>query len=70
MSPNFYKFILSEINIKRVRIRWIKLDLNWELIVFFKSLRNCKRRNKGIFTLKSNSNKIMLNGGEYQQYHV
>ena len=29
-------------------------------IVLFKSLRNCERRNKGKFTLKSNSNKIML----------
>ena len=26
----------------------------------FKSLRHCKIRNKGNFTLKSNSNKIML----------
>ena len=33
------------------------------LIVLFKSLRNCKRGNKGKFTLKSNSNKIMLSGG-------
>ena len=33
--------------------------------VLFKSLRNCKRRNKGKFTLKSNSNKIMLcDGGD------
>ena len=31
-------------------------------IVLFTSLRNCKRRNKGNFTLKSNSNKIMLCG--------
>ena len=30
---------------------------------YFKSLRNCKRRNKGNFTLKSNSNQIMLCGG-------
>ena len=32
-------------------------------IVLFKSLRNCKRRNKGNFTAKSNSNKIKLCGG-------
>ena len=32
------------------------------LIVPFKSLRNSKRRNKGNFTSKSNSNKIELCG--------
>ena len=32
-------------------------------IVLFKSLRNCKRRNKGNFMLKSNSKKIKLCGG-------
>ena len=32
-------------------------------IVLFKSLRNSKRRNKGNFTSKSNSNKIKLCGG-------
>jgi hypothetical protein len=31
-------------------------------IVLFESLRNCKRRNKGNFTLKSNSNNIMMCG--------
>ena len=35
-------------------------------ILLFKSLRNCTRCNKGNFTLKSNSNKIMLCGGEGQ----
>ena len=37
-------------------------------IVLFKSLRNSKRRNKGNFTSKSNSNKIKMCGG--QQYLV
>ena len=32
------------------------------IIVHFKSLRNCKRRNKGYFTLKTNSNKIVFFG--------
>ena len=31
--------------------------------ITFDTLRNCKRRNKGNFMLKSNSNKIMLCGG-------
>ena len=39
-------------------------------IVLFKSLRNSKRCNKGNFTLKSNSNKIMLCGGGGQPYLV
>ena len=39
-------------------------------IVFFMSLRNCKRRNKGNFMLKSNSNKIMLCWGGWQHYLV
>ena len=34
------------------------------------SLRNCKRRNKGNFTLKSYSNKILLCGGRGQHYLV
>ena len=34
-------------------------------IVLFKSIRKCKRRNKGNFTSKSNSNKIMLCGGQH-----
>ena len=34
-------------------------------IVLFKSLRNSKRRNKGKFTSKSNSNKIKLCGGQH-----
>ena len=42
-----------------------KYNLKLELVLF-KSLRNCIRRNKGNFTLKSNSNKIMLCGGEGQ----
>ena len=39
-----------------------------EKYIIFKSLRNCKRRNKGNFT--SNSNKIMLCGGGGQHYLV
>ena len=39
-------------------------------IVLFKSLRNFKRRNKRNFTLKFNSNKIMLFGGGGQYYLV
>ena len=31
----------------------------------FKSLTTCERRNKGNFTLKSNSNKKMLCGGRW-----
>ena len=41
----------------------IKLRTNerlWRGIVLFKSLRNSKRRKKGNFTSKSNSNKIKL----------
>ena len=41
-----------------------------EKYIIFKSLRNCKRRNKGNFMLKSNSNKIMLCGGGGQHYLV
>ena len=32
-------------------------------LVLFKSLRKCKRPNKGNFMLKSNSNKIIMSGG-------
>ena len=39
-------------------------------IELFKSLRNSKKRKKGNFTLKSNSNKIMLCGGGGQLYLV
>ena len=39
-------------------------------IVLFKSLGNSKRRNKGNFTSKSNSNKIKLCGGGRQYYLV
>ena len=39
-------------------------------IVLFKSLRNCKRRNKGNFASKYNSNKIKLCGGGVQHYLV
>ena len=37
----------------------------WIQIVLFKSIRNSKRRNKGNFTSKSNSNKIKLGGGQH-----
>ena len=40
------------------------------LIVLFKTLRNSKRRNKGNFTSKSNSNLIKLCGGWGQYYLV
>ena len=39
-------------------------------IVLFESLKNCKRRKKGNFTSKSNSNKIKLCGGGGQHYLV
>ena len=45
-------------------------NFKWLLIVLFKSLRNSKRRNKGNFTSKSNSNKIKLCGGGGQHYLV
>ena len=43
----------------------IKRDiiLKKNYILLFKSLRNSKKLNKGNFTSKSNSNKIMLCGG-------
>ena len=34
-------------------------------IVLFKSLRNSKRRNKGNFMSKSNSNKLFGGGGQH-----
>ena len=42
-----------------------KLSQNQSEIVLFKSLRNYKIRNKLNFTLKSNSNKMMLCGGQH-----
>ena len=39
-------------------------------IVLFKSIRKCKRRNKGNFTSKSNSNKIKLCRGGGQHFIV
>ena len=39
-------------------------------IVLFKSVRSCKRRNKGNFTLKYNLYNIMLCGGGGQLYLV
>ena len=41
----------------------IDRSLDRQIIIFFKLLRNCKRRNKGNFMLKSNLNKKMLCGG-------
>ena len=38
-------------------LQWLIKDVL--KIVLFKSLGNCKKHNKGNFTLKSNSNKIM-----------
>ena len=43
---------------------------HFHTIVLFKSLRNSKRRNKGNFTSKSNSNKIKLCRGGGQHYLV
>ena len=40
------------------------------IIVLFKSLRKYKKRNKGSFKLKPNSNEIMLCGGGGQHYLV
>ena len=39
-------------------------------IVLFKWIRKCRRRNKGNFTSKSNSNMIKLGGGGGQHYLV
>ena len=44
--------------------------LGLPLIALFKSLINCKRRNKENFTLKSSSNKIMLCGVRGKHYLV
>ena len=46
------------------------VDIECSLIVLFKSVRNSKRRNKGNFTSKSNSNKIKLCGDGGQHYLV
>ena len=43
--------------IPQVNYKYVVKDVT---IVLFKSLRNCKRRNKGNFMSKSNANKIML----------
>ena len=50
-------FILA---LKETPYKFVRLI--WQGIVLFKSLRNSKRRNKGNFTSKSNSNKIKLCG--------
>ena len=47
-----------------------QLFLARESIVLFKALKNSKRRNKGNFMSKSNSNKIKLCGGGGQHYLV
>ena len=46
------------------------MQVNCVEIVLFRSLRNSKRRNKGNFTSKSNSNKKKLCGGGGQHYLV
>ena len=50
----------------------MKISNNYNLllknIVLFKSIRNCKRRNKGNFTLKFNLNKIILCRGGGKHY--
>ena len=45
-----------------LQLLWsVPLKSTWSIkILLFKSLINCKRRNKVNFTLKFNSNKIML----------
>ena len=48
----------------------VTLKKIWLQIVLFNSLRNSKRRNKGNFMSKSNSNKIKLCGGGGQHYLV
>ena len=48
-----------------IRAKFFKVNMK---IALFKSLRNCKRRNKINFTLRSNSNKIMLCDGCGQHY--
>ena len=52
----FYSYYIAQ-GIKSDRERKIVRK-----IVLFKSIRNSKRRNKGNFTLKSNSNKIKFVG--------
>ena len=61
----------------------MKLVLSWEMrlatlsgivpiIVIFKVLRKCKRRNKGNFTLKFNSKKILMlcgHGGKHDRFY-
>jgi hypothetical protein len=77
---------LSHMNTPGFRIRYIlpadTLHFTWRIqifgdgstkntrIVLVKSLRNCKRRNKGNFTLKYNSNKIMLYWGGGKHFLV
>ena len=69
--PYLYMFFLLNNWIISNLLLWIIKDnnskLGYRIIVLFKSLTHCKRRNKGNFTLKSNSNKIMLceGGGQY-----
>ena len=46
-----------------------QLFLARESIVLFKALKNSKRRNKGNFMSKYNSNKIKLCGGGRQRYN-
>ena len=50
----FYR-IQQKAKFRRNEIYYLRLEL-------FKSLRKCKRRFKGMSTLKFNSNKIMLCG--------
>ena len=59
-------FLFSHSNKKR----GVKGRGQYSIIVLFKSLQNFKRRKKGNFTLKSNSNKIILCGVGWQHYLV
>ena len=54
MKAEKIKIAIEKIKEASVKKLFIKV------LVLLKSLRNCKRRNKGNFTLKSNSYKIML----------
>ena len=60
------QLILKKVNLfesSTWKICLIRLEIVRLKIVLFKSLRTSKRRNKGNFTSKSNSNKIKLCGG-------
>ena len=67
LQPSGIHFLSCLVMLKRVcdmNVSDFILFINiYQMIILFKSLRNCKRRNKRNFTLWSNSNKLMLCGG-------